>query len=995
MKQLRFWGMLWALCLATLPVAAQSYELKLGSEAGTLGGDVSVPLTLSAPDANVEGLVAVFEWDSSVGTGLDLIQGAALADADTVSTRVEAGFMAIGVVMDNDGQGNEVIPAGTDHDLATAVIRCMGVEGEFPVSFVDARYALVGDSPVLDNIVVQGGLSVGASEGLSLVNGSFRCDAAMAELELRLGTAAGRAGMAVNVPLTLDSPQSNIQGLVAVFEWDQAAGTGQDLVPGAVLAEADTITTRVESGYMVLGVVMDGDGQGGEMILPGLGIEIATASILCEDAEGVFPVAFVDDKYAAVGESPKLSNILVEGGLSIGASQGLTLTNGSFECLPGEVAPIEFSLGSGVAPIGGVASVPLLLNSPDLPIQGLVAVIEWPETAGGADSLILGSALDGADMVASRVDDGANFVAIGVVMDNDGAGDEVIPAGTDIEIAVVGIRCTGAEGVFAVDFVDGAHAMVGNSPLLDNIAVVGGRSIGVQGGLLLAGGSFECTGSADPDQLRIEGGTNDPAGATPACGAVRVLMTNRTNVEGYVTAICHDGAVLSLESVAAGPAATDAGADFIQEEMFADGGTLGVVLDLVTPFEGNMIPPGADQHIATYNYCCVNPPAEGQAPVVAPLSFCDGTLGSPTKDNVLVIDGLSMSALEGLVLVDGEFTCQPVADVPVEICDDAIDNDGDGLTDCDDADCAGQSVCDDNPQMFACGSSIQDADGLPGPLQASIGADIDVCFYIKSPEDAAAGHAQFDHIQGFSMSLTFCCEIMAAEEFDVSGTIVEAIGAEFVTAQADNDDGDGDGCELVLGVLVDALPPFDGATIPPLEDFQRVGCVAFSVKESATCGSSCDIRFTDGVNGTGRVPVKNLISVENVSRAPALMDCAVDIVNEERFFRGDCNFSGEEMGMAINIADAAAGISFLFLPGTWKFEPPCLDACDCNDDGRIDLADVLCVLQYALQNGAFPPAPGPGLEVTGDANPAGVRATPPGIDPTEDKLGCAAGVGCP
>ena len=131
------------------------------------------------------------------------------------------------------------------------------------------------------------------------------------------------------------------------------------------------------------------------------------------------------------------------------------------------------------------------------------------------------------------------------------------------------------------------------------------------------------------------------------------------------------------------------------------------------------------------------------------------------------------------------------------------------------------------------------------------------------------------------------------------------------------------------------------------------------------------------------------------SRAPAVVDCAVELVGEEVFFRGDCNFSGEEMGMAINIADAAAGISFLFLPGTWKFEPPCLDACDCNDDGRIDLADVLCVLQFALQNGVFPPAPGPGLEVTGDANPAAVRSTPAGADPTEDKLDCAAGIGCP
>jgi hypothetical protein len=996
MKQLRFWGMLSAVCLLTLPVIGQSYELKLGSAIGTLGGDVALPLTLSAPDANVEGLVVVFEWDDAVGAGIDLTAGAAIAEADIISKRVEAGFMALGVVMDNDGQGGEVIPAGSDHDIATANIRCMGVEGEFPVSFADGKYALVGEAPVLDNIIVEGGLSAGVTAGLTLFDGSFRCDAEMAALEMRLGTDSARSGMTVNVPLILDAPESSIQGLVAAFDWDETAGTGQALVPSAALADADTVLTRVEGNYMVFGVIMDNDGQGGEMIGPGLDLEIATASIACGDTAGVFAVTFVDDKYASVGDEPKLDNIVVEGGLSIGGSQGLTLTDGSFECIPGEMAPIELALGAGAAPIGGVASVPLLLSSPDTAIQGLVAVFGWDSAAGGADTLTLSAALDGADMVVSRVDDGANFIALGVVLDSDGAGVEVIPAGNDIEIAVAGIRCSGAEGVFSVDFMDDTYAMVGDSPLLDNLAVVDGLSIGAADGLVLTSGAFECTGADEPDQLLIESASTDPTSATPACADVRVLLTNRTDVEGFVTAICHDGAVLSLEAVAPGAAATNVGADFIQEEVFANGGTLGVVVDLVAPFDGSMIPPGADQHAATYSYCCVSPPREGEAPIVTALSFCDGTLGSPTKDNMLVIAGLSTSALEGLVLVDGEFTCQPVADALVEVCDNGIDDDGDGLVDCDDADCEGEPVCRvDNPQMFACGSAVQDADGLPGALQGSIGDDVDVCFYVKSPEDALAGHAQFDHIQGFSMALTFCCDIMAAEEFDVSGTIVEAIGAEFVTAQADNDEGDGDGCELVLGVLIDALPPFDGATIPPLEQFQRVGCVAFSVKETAACGSSCEIRFSDGINGTGKVPVKNLISVENVSRAPALIDSAVEVVGEAVFFRGDCNFSGEEMGMAINIADAAAGISFLFLPGTWKFEPPCLDACDCNDDGRIDLADVLCVLQFALQNGTFPPAPGPGLEVTGDANPAAVRATPPGSDPTEDKLDCAGGIGCP
>jgi hypothetical protein len=191
-------------------------------------------------------------------------------------------------------------------------------------------------------------------------------------------------------------------------------------------------------------------------------------------------------------------------------------------------------------------------------------------------------------------------------------------------------------------------------------------------------------------------------------------------------------------------------------------------------------------------------------------------------------------------------------------------------------------------------------------------------------------------------------------------------------------------------VLVDALPPFDGATIPPLPQFQRVGTLTFQVSDDeALCGVVCPIEFIDGLNGKGKVPVKNLIAVENVSRSVVTESCEVEIVDKARFYRGDCNLS-DMGGMSVDISDAAAVVSFLFMQGTWKFNPPCLDACDCNDDGRIDLADAICVLQYYLQAGEFPPAPGPGLAMSGD----GVVETPPGVDPSDDKLDCAGGTTC-
>src|SRR3989442_5571629 len=312
-----------------------------------------------------------------------------------------------------------------------------------------------------------------------------------------------------------------------------------------------------------------------------------------------------------------------------------------------------------------------------------------------------------------------------------------------------------------------------------------------------------------------------------------------------------------------------------------------------------MIPAGDANHIASFHYCCNNVPASGS--VTTPLTFCDNVLGTPRKENVIVIGGLSSNP----TLENGTFTCKPTQPA-VENCNNGIDDDGDGKIDGDDSDCQ---------QMFACGARTQDANGIPGAIQGSVGESVEVCFFIKSPEDNTAGNAQFEHIQGFSVALTHCCDVKANEAFDVSGTIVEAIGAEFISAQADNDPNDGDGCEIIIGVLVDALPPFDGKTIPPIPTLQRVGCLQFEVNnDTRLCGTCCDIKFTDGVNGRGKVPIKNLISVENVSRGPQTMDCKICIFDKERFFRGDCNFS-QGGAAAVDIADAASVVSFLFMPG--------------------------------------------------------------------------------
>lgn len=91
------------------------------------------------------------------------------------------------------------------------------------------------------------------------------------------------------------------------------------------------------------------------------------------------------------------------------------------------------------------------------------------------------------------------------------------------------------------------------------------------------------------------------------------------------------------------------------------------------------------------------------------------------------------------------------------------------------------------------------------------------------------------------------------------------------------------------------------------------------------------------------------------------------------FDRGNCNGDA-----AFDLADAVALLSFLFpAPGT-SGSLACLDACDANDDGLINLADAVSQFD-ALFGDSFMTFPLP--EPYGACGP----------DPTPDLLDCAAG----
>lgn len=631
----------------------------------------------------------------------------------------------------------------------------------------------------------------------------------------------------------------------------------------------------------------------------------------------------------------------------------------------------SLSLSHEVGEFGSVVDVDVTMTS-DSQVQGLVAVAKWDTAALTGLELIAGPALDvgdGADTVITAIDD--DHFVLGVVMDSNptdnGGASEVIPPGEDLLIATLRVQCGSGpdETTTELQFADGEFPAAAGGPVLDNVIVVGGLSIGAGEGLGLNNGSVRCVSA--PDRFFIQDGGAE--------GVARVMMNNNSEVEGFVTVVCHDEG-LTLTGIQLGADAVQA--DFTAFEIEPDvGGAFGVVIDLFDPMASPPnIQPGQNRHIATYSYRCDN----GQDGSVFGLRFCDGEIGSPLKDNLVVVGGLSITAEDGLVLTDGQFTCAQAQEPERGAnCFDGIDNDGDGLIDADDPDCQTFDFEFVDPKTLE-----------PSCVPAQMGTPVEALLAYTPPTRESLGLPGTGVVatQGFSLAFAFDCgQVEFGDTFDPSGTILEAVGAEFIGVQADNDasDVDGDGCSFVLAVLVDALPPFEGGVIPAIPQRQPLGKIEVTALEGTECGETIEVVPQDRVNGLGKVPVFNLISVDNLPYPTSVRPLCITLGRAPLFYRGDCNFTGRTRGFdPVELSDASSVISFLFYKSIFKFHPPCLDACDANDDGRIDLADAVAILSYLYVPGSpFPPAPGPGITDDGLGSP-----TPAGLDPTEDPLDC-------
>jgi len=215
-----------------------------------------------------------------------------------------------------------------------------------------------------------------------------------------------------------------------------------------------------------------------------------------------------------------------------------------------------------------------------------------------------------------------------------------------------------------------------------------------------------------------------------------------------------------------------------------------------------------------------------------------------------------------------------------------------------------------------------------------------------------------DDLQGFQASIRYDENVTPIEEVNFTGTQVEALTPEFV---ATNFYPGGEESALIVAVIFDFLPPFDGRSLEAGLK-QTLGNIQYTVPFNLPLGTVGQIEFIDGL---GTPPINTrFVPLDASSVSPYMLSgsCTVDAQPQFLFIRGDANYN-----QSVDIADAIFVLAFLFSGGS---APSCPDSADSNDDGAINIGDSIYVLSFLFSAGPTLPYPFPGL----------------GIDPTEDSL---------
>lgn len=449
-------------------------------------------------------------------------------------------------------------------------------------------------------------------------------------------------------------------------------------------------------------------------------------------------------------------------------------------------------------------------------------------------------------------------------------------------------------------FLDGVFD---NPPVTNTLVVAGGSSITQANGLILEGGILTIL-APPPPTFRIEPRTLLPDETAP----IALLLDNPTGpIDGYTAAVARPVGLDFLAVETAGTVVDLFTAEFAAVELDPNGAAIQVVLDSDPPFGGQTIPLGTDLPLALILSRCPDSPVAPEPAETIVVSPADGVVGAGPAVNRVSIGGLELAP----TLLPGEITCSPV---PLA------------------------------PHVFLAGAL--GPGGEVGPVTANPGDTVSIGFWYTDPQGG---------IQGVQLAVCIPCTLgFVPNSFSAIGTVLDE--AEFLLATYDNEPGDGDGCEMTVGALLDALPPFDGVTLPISTTPLALGSVQITVSPTATPLDCLEVAFCDFIDGGGGPLIENVAIIDNLSIFNfAKVDGEICIDGGTTFRRGDANQDG-----AVDLADPITALMAVF----GLIAPlACPAAADADAGGTLDLADPVLLLEHLFAAGPPPAAPYPGCGV--------------------------------
>ncbi len=389
---------------------------------------------------------------------------------------------------------------------------------------------------------------------------------------LKLGNAAAAAGEQVEIPITL-STETAVEAVTVVFDWEASAGIGIALnADQAVKDAANFVLVHVDTNWMTMGII--------SLFSPLIGNDLLLGTAVIECGPGPdlteTPIVFTDGVHK-VGSAPNtLENLVTLGdNTSIKRANGLVLTDGSFRC--GMEQNYRLELGSAEARFEGEVEIPLTLST-DAVVRGVTAVFDWEASAGTGVALNVVPEIDErAEFILSHIED--NWMTVGITT-------VLSPlTGNDILLGHAVIKCGSGPNFIdtPVVFADGVHSI---GTLLFNSVTVGVDSRRKDDGLVLANGSFRCTGVEICDDQNDNDGDGMVDCEDPDCGPEIDVSPLSQNFDEVAVG---DSSALPVAISNVGPCVLDVSSITLAPEMSADFSITDPASVMIAPGESHAV----------------------------------------------------------------------------------------------------------------------------------------------------------------------------------------------------------------------------------------------------------------------------------------------------------------------------------------------------------------------------------------------------------------------